>query len=175
MLESAAFQASAGTLRANARCLGRPAGDNEAHEHVELQGRIKRLANVLDHHAYPTVACWVEKHNRYAIWEAAQYEHFLKQPIPSTIGPGKRAKRFLKKIYLRLPMRPLIRFLYSYVVRLGFMDGKPGLIFCVLLSFYDFLAWANVYEMRVSRDAERADATASLPASETRNRAVHAT
>jgi len=154
---------------------GGRAGDNEAHEHVELKGRIQRLANVLDHHAYPTIACWVEKHNRYAIWEASQYEHFLKQPIPTTIGPGKRAKRFLKKIYLRLPMRPLIRFLYSYVVRLGFLDGKPGLVFCVLLSFYDFLAWANVYEGQVKRDAEMANAFTPSTTSETRNRAVHAT
>jgi len=67
---------------------GGRAGDNEAHEHVELAGRTKRLEHVLDHHAYPTVACWVEKHNRYAVWEAAQYEHFLKQPVPTTIGRG---------------------------------------------------------------------------------------
>jgi hypothetical protein len=38
---------------------------------------------------------------------------------------------------------------YSYILRLGFLDGKPGLVFCTLLSFYDFLAWANVYERRV--------------------------
>jgi glycosyltransferase involved in cell wall biosynthesis len=130
---------------------GGRAGDNEAHEHVELDGRIGRLRYTLDHHAYPTVACWVEKHNRYAIWEAAQYEHYLNQPIPATIGRGKRFKRLLKKVYLRLPMRPAVRFVYSYVFRLGFLDGKPGLVFCVLLSFYDFLAWANVYEAAVTR------------------------
>jgi glycosyltransferase involved in cell wall biosynthesis len=149
---------------------GGRAGDNEAHEHVELEGTVKRLTNVLDHHAYPTVACWVEKHNRYAIWEASQYEHFLKQPIPSTIGRGKRAKRLLKKLYLRLPMRPLVRFFYSYVFRLGFLDGKPGFVFCVLLSFYDFLAWANVYEKQVTV----AEAEAATTAPETQRRAAHA-
>ena len=40
-------------------------------------------------------------------------------------------------------MRPMIRFLYSYVLRLGFLDGRPGLIFCGLLAFYDFLASAR--------------------------------
>ena len=127
---------------------GAKTGDNEAHEHVELEGRALRLVHELDHHAYPTIAAWVEKHNRYAVWEAEMYERFLREPIPASIGPGKRFKRRLKKVYLRLPMRPLVRFLYAYVVRLGFLDGRPGLVFCTLLAFYDFLAWANVYEAR---------------------------
>ena len=130
-------------------------GDNEAHEHVELQGNARRLTYQLDHHAYPSISVWVEKHNRYAVWEAAMYERFLVEPVPATIGPGKRFKRYLKKIYLRLPMRPLIRFVYAYVLRLGFLDGKPGLVFCGLLSFYDFLAWANVYENRIAEASSR--------------------
>jgi glycosyltransferase involved in cell wall biosynthesis len=125
-------------------------GDNEAHEHVELNGRALRLTHELDHHAYPTIAAWVEKHNRYAVWEAAMYDRFVNDPIPAGIGTGKCLKRRLKKFYLRLPMRPLVRFVYAYFLRLGFLDGKPGLVFCTLLSFYDFLAWANVYERRVT-------------------------
>jgi len=132
---------------------GAQTGDNEAHEHVELDGKVLRLVHELDHFAYPTIASWVEKHNRYARWEAAMYERFRAEPIPTSIGPGKRFKRLLKKVYLRLPMRPLIRFLYAYVLRLGFLDGKPGLVFCGLLSFYDFLCWANVYERRVMEQA----------------------
>ncbi len=129
-------------------------GDNEAHEHVELRGRVARLAHELDHHAYPSIAVWVEKHNRYAVWEAAMYGRFLREPIPASIGRGKRLKRALKKVYLRLPMRPLVRFLYAYVLRLGFLDGRPGLVFCSLLGFYDFLAWANVYEARVKAEVQ---------------------
>ncbi len=128
---------------------GSKTGDNEAHEHVELRGEARRLVHELDHHAYPTIAAWVEKHNRYAVWEAEMYERFLYEPVPASIGPGKRFKRRLRKLYLRLPMRPLARFLYAYVFRLGFLDGTPGLVFCTLLAFYDFLAWANVYEKKV--------------------------
>ncbi|MDR3636664.1 MAG: glycosyltransferase family 2 protein [Isosphaeraceae bacterium] len=128
---------------------GARTGDNEAHEHVELQGKALRLVHELDHHAYPTIAAWVEKHNRYAIWEAEMYGRFLREPVPASIGRGKQIKRRLKKVYLRLPLRFVIRFFYAYVFRLGFLDGTPGLVFCTLLSFYDFLAWANVYEKRV--------------------------
>ena len=131
-------------------CTGGRTGDNEAHEHVELDGRVLRLDNELEHHAYPTIATWVEKHNRYAIWEASLSERFLKEPIPKTIGSVQRFKRRLKKIAWRLPMRPLIRFVYAYFLRLGFLDGKPGLIFCGLLAFYDFLASANRYEQQLA-------------------------
>jgi glycosyltransferase involved in cell wall biosynthesis len=128
---------------------GSIAGDNEAHEHVELAGRVARLRHELDHHAYPTIAAWVEKHNRYSSWEAEQYERFLREPVSPGIGRGKRLKRRLKKVYLRLPLRPLVRFVYAYFVRLGFLDGFPGLVFCTLLAFYDFLSWAKVHERRV--------------------------
>ena len=133
---------------------GLPTGDNEAHEHVLLEGgRVARLRHELDHHAYPSIAVWVEKHNRYAVWEAAMYDRFLHEPIPASIGRGKRFKRMLKKLYLRLPMRPAVRFAYAYGFRLGFLDGRPGLVFCTLLAIYDFLAWANLYESRVKAKA----------------------
>jgi glycosyltransferase involved in cell wall biosynthesis len=139
---------------------GAATGDNEAHEHVELRGKALRLLHQLDHHAYPTIAVWVEKHNRYACWEAEMYERFLREPVPSSIGLGKAIKRWLKKVYLRLPMRFLVRFFYAYFLRLGFLDGRPGLVFCGLLSFYDFLAWANVYERRVAGGESRTDGPA---------------
>lgn len=129
---------------------GSTAGDNEAHEHVELEGRVLRLKNELDHFAYPTISSWLEKHDRYSTWEAEQYERFLRDPIPKSIGKGKRFKRMLKKVYLRTPCSPLIRFLYAYIIRLGFLDGAPGLAFCSLLAFYDFLCRAKVYERKLA-------------------------
>ncbi len=46
-------------------------------------------------------------------------------------------------------MRPMVRFLYAYVLRLGFLDGRPGLVFCTLLAVYDALCWAKVCEGRL--------------------------
>ncbi|MFM7130025.1 MAG: glycosyltransferase family 2 protein [bacterium] len=125
-------------------------GDNEAHEHVILQGEAKRLKNELDHYAYPNLSVWLEKHDRYATWEAVQRDHFKNDPIPAGLGPGKYIKRLLRKIYLRLPLRPLIRFVYAYFVRLGFLDGLPGLYFCGLLAFYEFLINAKAFELKTT-------------------------
>jgi glycosyltransferase involved in cell wall biosynthesis len=155
---------------------GAQTGDNEAHEHVELSGRILRLVHELDHHAYPTILAWVEKHNRYARWEAEMYERFLREPIPHSLDAGKRLRRWFKKISLRLPMRPLARFSYAYVLRLGFLDGRPGLVFCTLLAFYDFLCWANVYEKRLTEEKPPGQALEARRSSfrERGRRAAHA-
>ena len=131
-------------------------GDNEAHEHVELDGRVLRL----DARARPPRLSRRSRPGSRSTTATRSGKPrctsgSCSEPIPATIGPGKRFKRRLKKIYLRLPMRPLVRFVYAYVLRLGFLDGKPGLVFCTLLAFYDFLAWANVYERRVAGDGPR--------------------
>lgn len=124
-------------------------GDNEAHEHVILQGHAERLVHELDHYAYPDLSVWLEKHDRYATWEAIQRDHFKRDPIPKGLGRGKRFKRILRKIYLRLPFRPFVRFVYAYFFRLGFLDGRAGLYFCGLLAFYEFLIDAKAYELKV--------------------------
>ncbi len=128
---------------------GARTGDNEAHEHVILQGRAGRLVHELDHYAYPDLSTWLEKHDRYATWEAIQRDHFKNDPIPQGLGRGKRLKRHLRRIYLRLPFRPFVRFVYAYFVRLGFLDGRAGLYFCGLLAFYEFLIDAKAYELKV--------------------------
>ena len=130
-------------------------GDNEAHEHVELDRRVLHLQNQLEHHAYPTIAAWVEKHNRYAIWEAAQ-RTIPQRADPVDDRPRQALKRLLKKVAWRLPLRPLFRFVYAYFLRLGFLDGKPGFIFCGLLAFYDFLASANRYEQEIAKSRPQA-------------------
>ena len=130
---------------------GSKTGDNEAHEHVILGGTSKRLQGSVLHYAYPSIDSWVEKHNRYSNWEAELYDQFVSGAFRENedqISRTRRVKRRIKAFYLRLPFRYVVRFIYHYVIRLGFLDGKPGFILCVLLGFYDFLSWAKVYERR---------------------------
>lgn len=124
-------------------------GDIELHEHVILNGTSARLPGSVLHYAYPSIDAWVLKHNRYSNWEAELYEQFISGAFrqgEEHLSPSKRLKRRVKTIYLQLPFRYVLRFLYHYVVRCGFLDGKPGFILSALLGFYDFLSWAKVYE-----------------------------
>ncbi len=53
-----------------------------------------------------------------------------------------------KNIFFRLPARPLIKFLYYYFIRLGVLDGKPGLDYCLLQSFYELLIVLKAKEIK---------------------------
>jgi hypothetical protein len=71
---------------------------------------------------------------------------------PRLFGTKVERTRWLKMhLYARSPLfvRGLLYFLYRYVIRLGFLDGIPGLIFHVLQGFwYRFYIDARIYEMR---------------------------
>src|SRR5690606_33659166 len=124
-------------------------GDNEVHEHVELRGSVGRLRGELDHHAFPTIAVWVEKHNRYSGWEARllRSDKGSRAAVDARLAPELRRKRRLKYAARRIPGRPLLRFLYHYVWRLGFLDGYRGYVFCRLMGIYEFLSVAKAAEL----------------------------
>jgi glycosyltransferase involved in cell wall biosynthesis len=124
-------------------------GDNEVHEHIVVQGKTGRLRCEMDHYAFPTIATFVEKHNRYSNWEARlEVEDGLGR-IPQglqlqQVGWRRRLKRFARK----LPFRPLLRFAYVYFAQGGFLDGRRGYYFARLHAFYEFLSVAKAAELR---------------------------
>jgi glycosyltransferase involved in cell wall biosynthesis len=127
-------------------------GDNEVHEHVLLQGRSGRLRHEMEHHAFPTIDIWVEKHNRYSNWEARL---LLSEPAAAAdpgptapLDPALARRRRLKQFAARLPFRGTLRFLYHYIVCAGFLDGYRGFAFCRLMGYYEFLSVAKAHELR---------------------------
>jgi glycosyltransferase involved in cell wall biosynthesis len=124
-------------------------GDNEVHEHVVVQGATARLRCQLDHYAFPSVAVFVEKHNRYSNWEAqvALAEARGVRSIQLQSATVARRRR-LKRLAQRLPFRPFLRFLHVYVWQRGFLDGREGNYFARLHGFYEFLSVAKTHELR---------------------------
>lgn len=123
-------------------------GDNEVHEHVIVQGRTGRLRCEMDHYAFPSVEVFVEKHNRYSNWEARVSADRSLRGSAAQIrsGPVER-RRKLKMLSQRLPLRPLLRFLYIYLWQKGFLDGREGYYFARLHAVYEFLSVAKTYEL----------------------------
>jgi hypothetical protein len=97
---------------------------------------------------------WLERHNRYSNWEARVYYNILTGNDESgtigahLFGDAVQRKRFLKKIWVKLPFKPLLRFILFYFIRLGFLDGKAGYIYGRLLSQYEYQIGVKLYELR---------------------------
>lgn len=132
----------------------RNTGDNEVHEHVVLEGPVGYLKNDMLHIDFRDIFHWLERHNRYSNWEAQVYYNLLTgMGEGGTIGANLfgdavQRKRFLKKIWVRLPFKPLLRFVLFYIVRLGFLDGKAGYMYARLLSQYEYQIGVKLYELQ---------------------------
>lgn len=129
-------------------------GDNEVHEHVILDGKVGYLKNDMLHIDFRDIYHWLERHNRYSNWEARVYYNILTGNAESgtigahLFGDAVQRKRFLKKIWVKLPFKPLLRFILFYFIRLGFLDGKAGYIYGRLLSQYEYQIGVKLYELR---------------------------
>jgi glycosyltransferase involved in cell wall biosynthesis len=95
---------------------------------------------------------WIEKHRRYARAEAR--EHLAAAPV----HPWRRLvardalarRRALKRLSYSLPARPLLRFLYQYLLRAGFLDGAAGYDYCRLLARYEGFVSHELQRLRAS-------------------------
>ncbi|WP_414754306.1 glycosyltransferase family 2 protein [Anabaena sp. CCY 9910] len=129
-------------------------GDNEVHEHVVMQGKVGYLKEDMLHEDFRDIYHWLERHNRYSNWEARVYYNLITgQDDRDTIGANLfgeavQRKRFLKRVWVRLPFKPLLRFILFYVIRLGFLDGRAGYIYGRLLSQYEYQIGVKLYELR---------------------------
>jgi glycosyltransferase involved in cell wall biosynthesis len=133
-------------------------GDNEIHEHVLLQGSVGLLQNAILHNDYRGLTEWIDRHNKYSTWEAHLYQQLRTEPLlirPRTfrhLDPIRR-KRALKRVWIELPLRPVLRFIVWYFGRRGFLDGFPGLAFCILMSGYEFLIGLKERELRMAHNS----------------------
>ncbi len=129
-------------------------GDNEVHEHVILSGKVGYLKNDMLHEDFRDLFHWLERHNRYSNWEARVYFNILTgKDDRGTIGANLfgdvvQRKRFLKKVWVRLPFKPFLRFILFYIIQRGFLDGKAGYTYARLLSQYEYQIGVKLYELR---------------------------
>ena len=129
-------------------------GDHEIHEHVVVEGTTGKLKAIMDHHAFPTIESFVEKHNRYSNWEAV-VESTSKDQAGSLQHKRVKIKRFLRRVFRTLPFRPTLRFLYVYLWQGGFLDGWPGYVFARLHGQYEFLSVVKARERSRGREKTR--------------------
>lgn len=131
-----------------------PAGDRE---YFRIDGEARHLRGYLHHEDSRGLASWIDKHNRISAL-AAHYR--LDQEAQRHIGEqhgrleGRWRVWLRDRVLARLPfwLEPLAFFGYRYILRLGFLDGAPGLIYYFLHDlWYPLLIAAKTIELRQRR------------------------
>lgn len=130
-------------------------------QHFVVDGRVGQLRHDYVDILTDNLTSWTDRHNRWATLEAREMLQTGDDPgqvRPDWRGSPIQRKRFLRtKVYKGMPLfvRPFLLFFFDYVLRLGFLDGRPGLIFHVLQRFwFRFLIDAKICEQRRRRSAD---------------------
>lgn len=135
-------------------------------EHIKLtKGEPIQFEHDIVDHNLNNLTWWTQKHNHYTILEMInllnyRYQFDQAEKVrPRLFGTQDQRIRYLKEKYASLPLftRPILYFIYRYFIRLGFLDGRPGFIWCFLQAlWYRFLVDAKLMEisLRVGQDKE---------------------
>lgn len=100
------------------------------HEDVQLNGPTRRLRSSLIHHSYPTLDEYIDHINRYSSLGARM-----------VVARGQRGFSLFDIL-----LRPLGTFIYNYFFRLGFLDGREGLLLHLYHAEYVSWKYAKAWE-----------------------------
>ncbi len=119
--------------------------DRCVHEHMVCQGSTAYLRGHLIHIRYETISDYIAKHIRYADLESAEWVKMRlgrssAAPEYSLFHGSLRFRQwFRRRVWPRLPCRPLGRFMHMYFFRLGFLDGRAGWRLAWLMACYEYM------------------------------------
>jgi glycosyltransferase involved in cell wall biosynthesis len=129
--------------------------DMEIHERLIVHGSVGKLKTPLIHEDFKGLEAYIARHNHYSSWEAKVRYFFLSGEwrnhetlSPKFFGPLQERRRFLKMIAMRTPFEPLLWFLYHYLFRLGFLEGRSGFIASQIRANYIAQTRAKLYEFQ---------------------------
>ena len=108
--------------------------DRAVHETLQVEGKTGTIRHgALLHHAYPTLSSYLDHMNRYSSLSAQM-----------AVERGRSRFSFFDII-----LRPTATFIYNYIFRLGFLDGREGLLLHIYHSVY--VSWKYVKAWELSR------------------------
>lgn len=138
--------------------IGRVRIERAVNEEYHTDGRIGLLREHLIHYPFNKgFQAWLEKHNRYSTMEAEAI-----MSGASSAGTRNRLawlfhhdpslrRKAVKRIFYRLPARPLLMFISLYFIRGGLLEGRAGFTYCMLRAWYEYMINCKVREIKRRR------------------------
>ena len=134
--------------------------EREVHEHPIVDGKVGYLNADICHHDRKPLWFFLDRHNKYSDLEAkerfnAWYGESGKRQLKGRLFGTKAERiRFIKERIWRLlppPFRWATRFVWNYFIRFGFLDGMPGLFFCLHKAVQEFYTDMKMYELHLRK------------------------
>lgn len=129
--------------------------EREVNEFLRVDGAIHDLAEPFDHYPFSKgMRHWLDKHNVYSTMEAQCALDSQNGRTEFSLAKAFFARDFNERRYhqkalsYRLPLRPLLKFLYVYLWRWGFLDGSAGLTYAMLQGFYEYMIVLKTRELQ---------------------------
>lgn len=116
-------------------------GELEGHYQPIVEGKIRHFKSRVIHYDKDPISSWMQRHVNYAKWEAHLLLH---QNLKDEVDASKGG---LVTYFHKIPLRPLVFFIYSYFFRLGFLDGKTGFDYAFAKAWYYWLSGVIAREM----------------------------
>ncbi|WP_340112520.1 glycosyltransferase family 2 protein [Maribellus mangrovi] len=121
-----------------------------------IDGKVGYLQERFEHYFFSKgYFDWIERHNKYSTYEAIETMSSLESgdfKFKELFSGDRIIRRnAMKKLSFRLPGRPLFRFIHMYIVNRGFLDGKPGFIYSILISIYEYFIVLKVKELKLQQ------------------------
>lgn len=136
--------------------------EREINEVLHAEGDIAELAQPFDHFPFSKgLGYWVDKHNRYSTMEArrALEERRTGEAFSwrkAVFGRDFNERRYHQKgLFFKLPGRPIIKWCYMVIWRRAFLDGRAGLTYAALQTFYEFLIVQKERELERQARSQR--------------------
>jgi glycosyltransferase involved in cell wall biosynthesis len=122
----------------------------DADVYLTSGGKVGYLKHDMLHYSFASIQECVRKFDRKAGWDAAERNKPRKQVDDRAIPTGisGRARTVARRLFERLPAKPVLLFLYMYLFQRGFLDGRAGFVTCGLWAFKEFITDAKLWELR---------------------------
>jgi glycosyltransferase involved in cell wall biosynthesis len=122
--------------------------DAAVNEHPIVDGSVRRIAGLLEHHDSPDLDHWVAKQNRYTTAEAAACASEVPAGAARLFGPAHERRRWLKRHFTKLPFRYALLFLHHYLLQGAWRAGSAGWRWSWMRCFVYRLQEYKLREMR---------------------------
>jgi glycosyltransferase involved in cell wall biosynthesis len=114
---------------------------HDPHDRCELKPdvpqRTRQFKNPMVHYTYPTLTYYISHMNRYS-------------SLGAELAVAKGHRRFS---VANIVFRPTATFIYNYILRLGFLDGREGLLLHLYHAVYVSWKYAKAWELaRASKE-----------------------